>query len=73
LFTPFDPYDVRDKIATARYQDPDGYEHNIKGLITGVEQNEDETWTLRFGRTEFVYADRSEVQKNVFVDLVENQ
>lgn len=74
LYTPFDPYDIQDKIATARWFDEDKYEHSIKGLITGVSQDPDtERWEIRFGKTVYDYADRAAVNDNVFVDLVDNQ
>lgn len=69
LYTAFDPFEVRDRVATARYVDPDGYEHNVKGLVTGVEQLEDGTWELRLGKTKFYYTDPANFKANIYVEL----
>lgn len=68
LFTPFDPLELKDKIITARYLG-NGYEHTLKGKVSDVYENDDETWTLEFGAIKFDYMNREELQTNHYVEL----
>jgi hypothetical protein len=69
MYIAFDPFAARDRVGTVHYFE-DGYEHIVKGLITGVEQDEsDGSWTVRLARSVATFDTVEDFKANVRVEL----